>query len=518
MLIQSISTTNYNIKQNSFKSRQFNFKEYINSPKFKAELKEISENKEAKELFANLSLVAGALLSAFTVFAHKHPEVKEFANKCLQELDINNHNNIEKEQLTKNNTEKNADFAPLIEKNPQRELYLKVTSYFPNLDKEYKKRLEVLITEPDNKNNQTTVDSIENIFDTLTKDGRLKTTRSYFESLDKNYSNCLDEIAINAQSALQVDKSLFTYLVLLNNEKITENEIKQWSKYSNLGCSEYMYMRKLLNDEQLAAMNDLKSSHKFTVKSFSKMDAKYQDSTFIFQLAMEKGMAVEEKLKTIAEVHKAIYGPIYLQGKRESISAYREKDIQTELMDNIIKDRQIDTIINLLNYAKPQVLKQLGLSIDELRIITPNNPRYRKIKNTCANEILKLNFNSPKMQTFCNIIDDEISDGILVTRHAKMRFLTRLVLNNENVTPKNIVREYNNKRMILEQELNDWLDKCNIFCYVHPYGYAPQFYLYNSKLGNNIKITLNNNGSVNTIYEDFRKNQALDTDDCSFTV
>lgn len=89
MQIQSITTTNYNIKQNSFKSRQFNFKEYINSPEFKTELKEISENKEAKELFANLSLVAGALLSAFTVFAHKHPEVKEFANKCLQELDLN---------------------------------------------------------------------------------------------------------------------------------------------------------------------------------------------------------------------------------------------------------------------------------------------------------------------------------------------------------------------------------------------------------------------------------------------
>ena len=44
MQIQSITTTNYNIKQNSFKSRQFNFKEYINSPEFKTELKEISEN------------------------------------------------------------------------------------------------------------------------------------------------------------------------------------------------------------------------------------------------------------------------------------------------------------------------------------------------------------------------------------------------------------------------------------------------------------------------------------------
>lgn len=58
---------------------------------------------------------------------------------------------------------------------------------------------------------------------------------------------------------------------------------------------------------------------------------------------------------------------------------------------------------------------------------------------------------------------------------------------------------------ILLDALDREADKCNYFCYVHTKGFAPQFYLREKELGNYIKITLNEEGTIHTIYEDVKK-------------
>ena len=75
----------------------------------------------------------------------------------------------------------------------------------------------------------------------------------------------------------------------------------------------------------------------------------------------------------------------------------------------------------------------------------------------------------------------------------------------DNPYPTNLKDETYKKLGILYDELRTNLPNCNYFCYMHSKGTAPQFYLKGNKLGNFVKITLNKEGSIHTIYEDFQK-------------
>ena len=83
-----------------------------------------------------------------------------------------------------------------------------------------------------------------------------KYKKTYFEALDKDSINCLDEVFVNYESTIKNGDTPMHYLVLLNNGTITTDEIKKWTEAKHLGCDEFMLTR-FMDKEVLLNQNVL---------------------------------------------------------------------------------------------------------------------------------------------------------------------------------------------------------------------------------------------------------------------
>lgn len=343
-----------------------------------------------------------------------------------------------KEEITESVDKKqniNKNIQSYIEVNPKRELYLKITSYFPNLDKQYKNLLEKQLTEPDNEKNEFTLDIIENIFKYMSEENRLMGMRPYFKTLD-DYSDSLDEIAINIASTIKNGNSLMYYMVLLNNGILTKDDIKTWAEAENLGCDEFLALCKLEKTSIVKISNLKRINRGFSVTSLRTMSSNNDMQRYAFKLSFAEGMPLLQKLKTISDVHRAMYGSIYLkESKADNNAEFIEKDIQSEMVDNIIKDRRMESVYNFARYINPEAFKDYSLSSTDVKFLTKDDEKYKNIKDICSKIILNIDFENPKLKEFCEVVNDEnIWSGILTTRHSKIRFLSRFVL-KDNPTP-----------------------------------------------------------------------------------
>ena len=478
-------------------------------------LPEVYANKETGTLFKGLVALAGTALAEFALFAEQDKDTKTFLNNVLQEFGLDNISDVNQKisnffpdifRAKDNNNDKEIDLVKLIQEKPERELYLKITSYFPNLDKEYKQMLAKSYLEPENEANNNTIGIIENTFNLLSSDGKLNLTKNYFSSLNDNYSDCLDAVAANLSSTIINGKSPMYYLVLLNNGKLTSEDVKKWAKAKNLSCDEFMVLKKL-DENQLSKLSNVKEKYqnKFILTDFQPMKEYKNVPSFAFKLNFDEHLPLKKKLEIISGVHEAIYGPIIFAENKDYLSEHLENDIQTEMIDNVVKDRMVDSTYTLVKYLSPKSLKRYNFSVQDIKFMDKNSKEYKEIKNICQRELVNLDKNNPKFKELCSVINDNSLYGnLFVTNHSKMRFLTRFVL-KDNTNPKKLSEECALKLQNLRSELGQILDSCNYFAYVHPKGLAPQFYVRDSKLGNYLKITLNASGSIHTIYEDINK-------------
>ena len=502
-------------RQTSFNGAFNPINKILNPKNVEEQIKKISENREARDIFKGLSILATSIIAEVTMFAHQNDDAKCVINGFLNELDASGNGEL-KDKITQlingNIPEKKElpvfDLAKIKEEKPEREVYLKLTSYFPNLDSKYKQLLQTSVHEPENEKNKFVLSSLENIFKMFcSSETKLMYMKPYMDVLDKKYSNCLDGIAENLASTVENGNSPMHYLVLLHNEAISQEDIYRWAKNRNLSCDEFMMTRDL-NDEQLERLNKLKETNNhFTIKKCIPLeDDKFDLQTYAFKLDFEpENLSLAKMLKTAAEVHEAIYGGIYLKEEKDSNDNYLVEDIQTELVDNILKDRRMDSTYNFIKYVKPSALSEFDYTADEVKFLTKENKEYNKIKSICSHALMNLDFDNPKLKVLCDILNDDRMFGKIITnRHSRIRFMTRFVL-KDNPNPLNLQADTYEKLNILYDELRNNQPNCNYFCYKHSKGTAPQFYIRNSRLGSFVKVTLNNEGSIHTIYEDFNK-------------
>ena len=487
--------------------------EFFNAKKLNENLNKIQKNEDTKELFKGLSALAASVVAGITIAAEKNDDAKEFLNKVINDLGLskkddstqvepNNTAEIEEAQQVK---EESIDISELLEDNPKRKTFLKITSYFPNLDKEYKKMLETMVKEPDNTKNDFTLDMIENIFDYLSQQDRLMGVKSYFQALNEK-ADVLNDISTNISSTLKNGNSLMYYMVLLNNGKLTNEDIKLWAKTDNLSCDEFMTF-KSLGSETILNLSNIKNQYnnKFKVIELNEHEKNDVKNNFLYKLDFEPDVELAERFKIVKDIHEALHGKVCFDANKDEKSEYVEHDIQRELLDNVIKDRRMDATFTFVKYINPASLKDYNLTAQDVKFLSKDDKKYKEIYKICMENVMHLDFENPRFKELCEIMkDDKMFGELLESNHSRMRFLTRFVLKN-NPTPKNLRESCKQTVSTFYDELKDNSDKCNYFCYFHTKGTAPQFYLGKSSLGNYIKITLNSEGKIHTMYEDIRK-------------
>lgn len=502
MFIQPISNINKSNRQIDFKANPQKLSSFWDMQKFEEQMKQISKNPETRKLFTGLTTLAGAIIAEATLYLEKDKQAKNFITELINEFGLNNK---QTEDIVNGNNIDKFPTEEIIENNPERELYLKVTSYFPNLDGKYKQMLQTQIKEPENEENNFILETIENTFKYFTDDNKLVIMKPYL-NLMNDYSENIDDIAKNISSTIKNGKSYMYYFVLLNNGKLTREDIHNWAKAPNISCDEFM-MFKNMGYNTISSINSLKKDTAFTIDDYFKLTSENGKSMYAFRLNFQDGTPVRKRLQTISKVHEALYGDIYLKGNNTNNDLkFLQKDIQTEMMDNIIKDRCMDSVYNFAKFIEPQTFKKIKLSSNDIKNLSKDDKDYKRIKALCNNIVLHLNDNNPRAKEFCDVMNNnDLFEDIITSRHARIRFLTRFVLKDNQKPKQGLENECKQKMEILKKALEKETNSCNYFCYIHPKGYAPQFYLKNIGLGVYVKITLNNNGTIHTIYEDSRK-------------
>ena len=509
MLIYPITSANNRINKTTFQSKNIDVERIFNSQKIKEELSKIKTNKDARNIFLSLSVLAGSILAELTNLTDKTPDIKNFADKILNNLGFKDNEKLHKEMtellssaLNDEKEEKLEDYSPLIEQNPQRAQYLSVLSDYPRLHEQYEQMLAKAVKYPDDAENKFTLDVLEVAFELMTKDNRFQYYESYFDTLENDYSDKLDDLASTLVNAYKNNVEPLAYLQKLNSGRIAANEVIKWANAKNLNFEEFLKC-KFMDGEILTNISNLKgNNNNFTITNMRPFD-NYKVPLYTFKLSFKDQLPLEQKLKTIADVHTAIYGPIGLND--DSDERYINSDIRTELADNLLKDRMIDAVYSFVKYINPDALKNIGLSSDDVRYLTKDDEIYKQIKSICSKEIMNLDTENPRFLELYSIMQNkEIFGDIITTTHSKLRFITRFVLKNNSDTQSlsdKCISEIN----ILKRELDTNLQNFNILGFVNKKGYAPQFYNHNSELGNFVKITLNSSGTIHTIYEDINR-------------
>jgi hypothetical protein len=279
--------------------------------------------------------------------------------------------------------------------------------------------------------------------------------------------------------------------------------IDDWAKYPSF-TSDELLMTKELNNKTRQNIHNLKKEGKYTFELL-KDDER---NNYKFILRFEKDIDLADKLKSISSFHEAIHGNIYIHkdtGNRLS----RQIELKEELINLLTKDKNLNSLYNIVKFLEPEKLNS-EYEGDKYLTLQKLEEYNFPIKIKLETIIKNLDETSSRYKEIEEIInDDYIFENIMSNNHAKLRFISRFVLNKE-------VQEgqlYDKTIDAVEYLKDDLESKINEKCCVFPYRFqestAPCFYLAKSKLGDFIRVTLNNQGQIHTLFEDLKlKNRA----------
>lgn len=322
--------------------------------------------------------------------------------------------------------------------------------------------------------------------------------KQYLDCLNNQYASNIAELGLIFNN-IPKGKSVQEYLAEFREKSYSSEFIDNWAKFPAFTSAE-LEMTNSLPEDSKVLIHELKKEGNFSFEIFK--DEEWNNHKFV--LRFPKNMDLSEKLKYIARFHEAINGNIYIH-KDTGNRLQRKINLKEELKNLLVKDKNLDSLYNILRYIEPDMLKDMKYSntkylpIEELEAL--NYPIKQKFESVIKN----IDDKNPRVKELSDVIDDDILfEKIMSNNHAKLRFISRFVLNkevNEGELYDNCLDAYECLKEDLEQKIDD---KCCVFPYKFTDSTAPCFYLAKSKLGDFIRVTLNNHGQIHTIFEDLK--------------
>ena len=386
-----------------------------------------------------------------------------------------------------------------INSKPYRQEYLKRLNDYPDLQQQYKAALANALENPKDKNAKDALEGMEKIFEHITG-LKPKFCKNYLEKFNTQYGKVFDKTAIIFNN-ITPDKTLQEYLANFIANEYSEETLQKWVEYPAFTIDELNDTKELpkANREKIYMLKQ-KGNFSFELVKNDKYN------NYAYLLHFKDNLELTKKLKTISNFHEALYDNIYLHKDRGN-KVQRSVDIQEELQNNLTKDKNLDSIYNLLKFIAPDEMESINYQTD--RYIPANEADKvnasvkRQMEEIIRNLDVKTN---PRLHELESVINDnELFRDLIENNHAKLRFISRFVLNNkvkDNELYENCCFAIKN----LEEDLNYKLENgCLIFPYTMNESSAPSFYLDKSVLGDYIKITLNNFGQIHTMFEDVKR-------------
>ena len=134
---------------------------------------------------------------------------------------------------------------------------------YPDLCEKYKRMLLDSKKYSKDQYKQFLLQVFEAIMYDLSKRDEIKYHRAYFDVLNTKYINDLENICKNYYSNMQADGSSWKMLALLKGEKISSEELEEWTHYPEFNCDEFMTLREY-KPEQKQKLAELKRNGEFS--------------------------------------------------------------------------------------------------------------------------------------------------------------------------------------------------------------------------------------------------------------
>ena len=462
-----------------------------------------SDNVQAKRKYNRLKITEDVLAAKLEDMAARGLTLKQMGEELggLQESSVCRY--LKKYNIQKaNRGEKHAETVPNVEKSSVKEelfqsylsdkseLLNKLKSY-EELENGYKALVLDHIKNPKDEQLKQSLDGIEKLFQKIvTLPSRFR--KPILQIFNQQYSNELKNVGYivgNIQPGTTIQEYMTDFEKGLSKEDITN-----WAKTPAFTYQEFKMAEEMPSDT-IEAIHELKKQGKF--KFEIQKDDEWKN--YKFYLDFEKNTELTEKLKMISNFHEAIYGNIYIHKDRGTILD-REVNIKEELQTLINKDKNLDSIYNILKFLEPSKIEDSNINKDELYDYNNIN---QDAKAKMENIINSLDSKNPRVKELESVIDDDyVFENLMTNCHAKIRFVSRFVL-NEDVQSGELYDKCCDAVECLAKDLEEkFKDKYIIFPYKLSDSSAPCFYLPKSKLGDFIRVTLNNHGQIHTIFED----------------
>ncbi len=390
----------------------------------------------------------------------------------------------------------NARLNLFIKENPQRAKNIRNLKNYPQLLEKYKDMLTRAAFNKNSAQDHMLLDGFEKLLETISKPDEIKYHASYFDALNNKYINDIDTISINFINNTAANGSEMEFAVLLNNERITSDELKRWLNFPKLNVSEFMQLRELDNDT-IRKIENLKADNIITTFTIDKDDVGNNPYKFKYVLRYPENFSAADKLKSIKKFHEALYGEVSLNGEN---AEYDRNNILEELMTRNRKDFLLLPTYNIARYLNPAAMAKFGYKEPDIIKLTYNSKEYLELKNAIA-KVLAVADNSPNFQELLDTINDSsLYNNLMDSRHARTRFIGRMVLTDK--FNGELAKSCKKQIIFLEKVINSTRDgDTEIYVYRPQKAPAPKFYLIRSPLGKHVRVTINDKGKIHTLFE-----------------
>lgn len=379
---------------------------------------------------------------------------------------------------------------------------------YPDLCEKYKRMLLDSKKYSKDQYKQFLLQVFEAIMYDLSKRDEIKYHSAYFDVLNTKYINDLENICKNYYSNMQADGSSWKMLVLLKGEKISSEELEEWTHYPEFNCDEFMTLREY-KPEQKQKLAELKRNGEFLNIDIWKVlfHEEQNNERNVYKVNFDEEKSLTDYLKTICKIHEIAYGEPIILGKEKTYEKFNWLHIKDEFFGILKHDTQLDAIYNLLKYMDAEEMKKYSYSSEEVRDLDPNGLEYKTLLHDVRRAVHNIDFDDPnniKINQLADIMNrKDLFEDIMVTPHSILRFISRIVLkNNYNPNLENVMPE---KLNLFREELKGELTNSPIiWTYTEKFrtGTAPQIQIKESSIGDFITITLDKTGHIHTIYED----------------
>lgn len=402
--------------------------------------------------------------------------------------------------------------SPVLKKavgeNEKRKFYLQILKDYSNLNSKYKHLLVANYKKPDNTEIRYKLKNFEIILDTLANPNEIEYHKQYFEVLNTKYIDDFDNICNACRYNIKNGGSTWKFLALLKGEKISSEQLEEWTQYPEFNCDEFMNLRDFSSEDKMRIAKFKRKSH---IINFDLHQSRRFDDRYTYYINFNKKQSMQERLLTIAQMHEALYNEPAYFGKKEIPELYEPIHVRDEIYTMLKRDIELNSIYALAKYLNFEGLEKYNYFYDDIIKLQKDSPEYNNLKNDIAKALFNFDISSEKVGQLVYLLNrKDLFEDIMDGAHAIMRFITRFVLKN-NYSTKNLIKETEQKTKLLRNVLEESIDenKSITLCKI-PSGTSPQFYLAKSPLGYYVSVTIGKEGKIHTLYEDKFKYDAVE--------